>query len=271
MDSALTRSIARQYDLFQESLEALERSRKYLNYGYTTSRRLGYEDRQERLCLEVFRAAGIEAGHVLVDVGFGSGEQDFLLARRFDFAVLYGFNIAERQVRYARERARREGLGRRLRFRLGEAESLPGLAPSSVDRVLAIECAFYFERSAFYRRAAEVLRPGGRLVLADIAFSQPLRSLTRWGEDLGRVGTRRANRALWEAWFDTVEVRPINRFTWPGAQATVLQILGTIPFRRLTLDQKRQWLKMAASSQLVALGLLGRLLAYDLVVLEKRG
>jgi cyclopropane fatty-acyl-phospholipid synthase-like methyltransferase len=270
-DSTLTRSIARQYDLFQQSLETLERPRKYLNYGFTTSRRTTYEDGQERLCLEVFAEAAIEPHDVVVDVGFGSGEQDLLLARRYDFATLHGFNVAERQVRYARARARAEGLDGRLRFHLGAAESLPGLEPASVDRMLAIECAFYFERRRFYRRAAEVLRPGGSLVLADIALSGALRPLTRWREGLTRVGTRRGNRAAWEEWFRTVKVRRINRYTWPGAQRTVSEILRTVPRARLGRDQTRQWLEMAASSQLVALGLLFRLLAYDLVVLEARG
>jgi hypothetical protein len=51
----------------------------------------------------------------------------------------------------------------------------------------------------------------------------------------------------------------------------VSEILRTVPRARLGRDQTRQWLEMAASSQLVALGLLFRLLAYDLVVLEARG
>jgi len=58
-------------------------------------------------------------------------------------------NISERQVRNATERAVREHLAHKLSFRLGEAERLPGVEDSSVDRVLAIECAFYFDRRAF--------------------------------------------------------------------------------------------------------------------------
>jgi hypothetical protein len=50
--SSLTRTIARQYDLFQASMESLQRDRKVLNYGYTVSGRDTYEERQQRLCLE---------------------------------------------------------------------------------------------------------------------------------------------------------------------------------------------------------------------------
>ena len=78
--SSLTRAVARQYDLFQTSLELLQKDRKFLNYGYTVSGKETYEERQQRLCLEVFQAAEICKEHVIIDVGFGSGEQDFLLS-----------------------------------------------------------------------------------------------------------------------------------------------------------------------------------------------
>jgi len=124
--SSLTRTIARQYDLFQASLEFLQKERKFLNYGYTVSGTETYEERQARLCLEVFQAAEIGDDDVLIDVGFGSGEQDFLLSKAYTFARLIGFNISERQVRYANERAIRENLAHKLSICLGEAECLSG-------------------------------------------------------------------------------------------------------------------------------------------------
>lgn len=269
--SDLTSGISRQYDRFQTSLEALDKQRKYLNYGYTVTGRESYEERQERLCLEVFRAAELSKESVVVDVGFGSGEQDFLLARTFEFASVTGFNIAPLQVRYASERATREGLADKLDFRLGEAEVLPGLSAATVDRVLAIECAFYFDRPRFYQRAAEVLKPGGMLVLADIAFADRARFLAH-REDLRRVGTRSTNQAEWEKYFRTRSLIPIHKQTRPGAQMTVFQILKTVPRAhraRMSWGERTEWLKMAFYSQLVALGLATGMLHYDLIVLEK--
>jgi len=265
--SSLTRTVARQYDLFQSSLETIGKARKFLNYGFTVTGDESMEDRQQRLCLEVFAAADVGPDHLVVDVGFGSGEQDFLLARTTTFGRLVGFNISDRQVRYATERARQERLDGKLTFRLGEAEALPGIADASIDRLIAIECAFYFDRPRFYRRAAEVLKPGGLLVAADIALSDRLAFLTR-REDLQRVGTASGNRREWERWFRTRSVRHINRETRPGVQMSVWQILDA-PFKRLTAAERREWLKMAYYSQLVALGLSLELVTYDLVVLEK--
>lgn len=266
--SPLTNTIARQYDLFQQSLESLDKERKFLNYGYTTRPGESIEARQERLCLEVFRAAAVEPHHVVVDVGFGSGEQDFAFAREFSFRRLTGFNISSRQVEYAAARAAREGADGRLTFRLGEAESLPGIDPASVDRIVAVECAFYFDRPRFYRRACEVLRPGGLLVLADIQLSDRLAWLTR-REDLRRVGTVSMNRAAWEPFFRARSVRHINRETRPGVQMSVGHILRTLGVGRFSALERIEWLKMAFYSQLVAIGLATGLVTYDLLVFEK--
>lgn len=268
--SDVTSGVSRQYDLFQASLETLAKERKFLNYGYTVTGRETYEERQERLCLEVFRAAELTSEHVVIDVGFGSGEQDFLMASQFQVKKVIGYNIAARQVAWASGRAAREGLSDKLEFRHGEAEVLPGIEPASVDRVLAVECAFYFDRPRFYARAAEVLKPGGKLVLADIAFSQGMRVPMRMREDLQRVGTRTANQKEWEKHFRTQSIVDINRNTRPGAQMTVTQILKTVPKAGgMSWGERREWLKMAMYSQLVALGLRARLLHYDLIVLQK--
>jgi cyclopropane fatty-acyl-phospholipid synthase-like methyltransferase len=270
--STIKGSVARQYDLFQSSLESLNKERKYLNYGYAVSGRETYEERQQRLCLETIHAADIRTTDVIVDVGFGSGEQDFLLARTCTFGRLMGFNISARQVQYANDRAAREQLDGQLSFHLGEAERLPGVAPASVDRMLAIECAFYFDRPRFYARAAEVLKPGGLLVLADIAFADGGGFMARRRSDLRRVSTRSSNRAEWERHFHTRSVRDINRETRPGAQQTVWQILKLAPgSRHMKLAEQSEWMKMAFYSQLVAWGLRTNLLRYDLIVLEKPG
>ena len=140
-----------------------------------------------------------------------------------------GFNISERQVRYANERAIRENLAHKFSFRLGEAERLPGVADISADRILAIECAFYFDRPRFHQRVARVLKPDGLVVLADFAFADRAAFLARGAEDLRRVGTQSSNRSEWEKHFRTRSVCSIKNRTRPGAQMTVWQILKTAP------------------------------------------
>jgi ubiquinone/menaquinone biosynthesis C-methylase UbiE len=273
IESTVTRAIGAQYDAFQASLESLEplgEQQKYLNYGFLTSRDQGYEESQAQLCLEVFGAAEIAPSDVIVDVGFGSGEQSLLLTGKYDFAQYTGFNISVNQVRYATHRAADRKLSHKLAYRHGEAEVLPGVADASVDKLMAIECAFYFDRPRFYERAARVLKPGGRAVLADITLSGILGFLGRWREDFRRIGTRAANRREWEKHLVTKSVRDINPETRPGVQRTVFRILRLSSMATISGAQRREWWKMAFYTQLVAIGQLLGLVCYELIVLEKK-
>jgi ubiquinone/menaquinone biosynthesis C-methylase UbiE len=271
--SKVTRAISAQYDEFHASLEALVplgEQQNYLNYGYRDSAGQGYEETQAQLCLEVFRAAEIVPSDVIIDVGFGGGEQSLLLAANFEFARYTGFNISANQVRYATERASQRNLSQKLAYRLGEAEELPGVAAGSVDKLMAVECAFYFDRPRFYRCAAEVLKPGGRAVLADITLCNALGFLGSLREDFRRVGTRGTNRREWEKYLVTRSIRDINPQTRPGVQRTVFRIFRLSRVARMTPLQRREWWKMAFYTQLIAIGQLLGLVRYELIVLEKR-
>ena len=50
---------------------------------------------------------------------------------------------------------------------------------------------------------------------------------------------------------------------------TVWQVLKTAPCSRLSAAERREWMKMAFYSQLVALGLQVSFIQYDLIVLQK--
>ena len=273
ISSTVTRAIGAQYDEFHTSLESLGpmgEEQKYLNYGFRASRGQSYEETQAQLCLEVFRAAEIGPADVIVDVGFGSGEQSLLLSAKYEFGQYTGFNISVNQVRHATHRASERDLSHKLAYKHGEAEQLPGIADDSVDKLMAVECAFYFDRPRFYKRAAQVLKPGGRAVLADITLCNPLAFLGRMREDFRRVGTRGANRREWEQSLVTSSIRDINPETRPGVQRTVFRILRLASLARITGAQRREWWKMAFYTQLVAIGQLLGLVRYELIVLEKR-
>lgn len=251
------------YDLVQQSRER-DPGPIYFNFGYRTAPDEPLAARQQRLCLEAFALADLRPEHRVVDVGFGSGEQDFLLLRTHPVAQVIGFNTSARQVEHARRRAEREGVAGRLDFRLGAAEDMDGVADESVDRVLAIECAFHFDRDRFYATAARVLRPGGLLVVADIAFADPLRRVA------GRTGTPTINRARWERHFETVSWRSINREVIPGCQQSVFEVARHVRARRPPLEVA-SWAMVSVVSQLTVAGLAAGLIHYDLGVLRKPG
>jgi len=138
----------------------------YLNLGYWDGART-IDEACEAMVELVGRTAGLTPDDEVLDVGFGFADQDIYWTRHFAPKRIIGLNITPEQVRVARERVREAGLEDRIDLREGSATAT-GLPDACCDVVIALECAFHFDtREGFFAEAARLLRPGGRLVLAD--------------------------------------------------------------------------------------------------------
>ncbi len=105
-----------------------------------------------------------------LEVGCGWGGPSALLAGLVPEVRIVGLDISPDHVHAARRRAATNGLGQRVRHYVGDAQAIP--FPDAVfDAVYGIETAFHYPRKhEFVHEARRVLRPNGRLALADFVF-----------------------------------------------------------------------------------------------------
>ncbi len=116
----------------------------------------------------VVELAGIRPEHHVLEIGCGWGGFAIEAVRRTGCRVT-GITISQAQLQLAQERVKAAGLTDRIELRLMDYRHLEG----QYDRIVSIEMLEavgheYFE--LFFRKCAEVLKPGGRLVLQVITI-----------------------------------------------------------------------------------------------------
>jgi SAM-dependent methyltransferase len=188
--------------------------------------------------------AQLQPGEVVLDLGSGAGIDCFLAAERVGpSGRVIGVDMTPEMLARARDNARAVNAAN-IEFRMGEIEHLP-VADATVDVVIS-NCVVNLspDKPAVYREAHRVLKPGGRVAIADIVavgelpeeVQKDLDALT--GCVAGAASITAVERMLADAGFVDVRVRAIDgsdvlvREWLPGSRAADYVLSATVEARK---------------------------------------
>lgn len=116
---------------------------------------------------ELVAALGLRPGMQAADLGAGTGYFVRFLAEAVGpRGTVYAVEVEPKLVRHLRERAERESTANVVPVLTSKAALR--LPTAGVDLLLIVDTYHHIdERVAYMRRAADVLRPGGRVVIVD--------------------------------------------------------------------------------------------------------
>lgn len=168
--------------------------------------------------------ASLKPGETVLDLGSGAGFDAFLASRRVGpEGRVIGVDMTPEMIERATALARKHGYAN-VEFRLGDIENLP-VADGSVDAIIS-NCVVNLstDKARVFREAHRVLRPGGRLLVADMVLARPLPEAIR--QDLDAFGACVAGAMLKTEYLAAIQTAGFSRVSIQGERAHGLDLFS---------------------------------------------
>jgi ubiquinone/menaquinone biosynthesis C-methylase UbiE len=158
--------------------------------------------------------AQLRPGEIVLDLGSGGGIDVLLSARRVaPTGKAYGLDMTDEMLELARENQKKSGVTN-AEFLKGTIENIP-LPDNAVDVIIS-NCVINLsgDKDRVMREAFRVLKPGGRLAVADVVIrgkipAQVRRSMELWvGCIAGALEEREYREKLAAAGFECIAMEP---------------------------------------------------------------
>jgi len=156
-----------------------------------------------------------------LEIGCGIGGISINVLRRRPSIQMSVVDISDSQLELARANARERGVLERLHAVQGNSMDLP-LEEAQFDFTLCIESSFHYDdKGRFFREAFRTLKPGGRMVVADITCRQPERVKFRQGNHFESPETYL--RLIADAGFELVRSEDFGQLVYEPLYQCVLR------------------------------------------------
>jgi len=137
-----------------------------IHYGYRDDKARDFRSSLRRMNEVMAESAGITSTDHVLDAGCGVGGSSIFLATAIGCTVR-GITLSDRQVQQANTNAETRGVSGKVSFEVADYCRTP-FPDGSFDVVWACESSCYADDKAlFVKEAYRLLKPGGRLVVAD--------------------------------------------------------------------------------------------------------
>ena len=169
------------YHLLEPLFHLMSDNNMFLNLGYddlNESPINSIVDTQKRM-VDIVTSKFNKDGTWL-DVGSGTGAPACYLAEKYNGINIEGINIVKPQIEKANDLAKKNNCENRVKFNYGDAQEIP-FEDNYFENIYAIESAFHFEEKIrFANESTRVLKPNGKISIADIVIRPEYLKLRDW-------------------------------------------------------------------------------------------